>query len=155
MYIDNDEGIYRPEQVVIGDPSGKHEWWFSGRVRTQLIGFGLLVVAAPVGFQLVFTLTPFLPLGGRSVTAVAVGAGTGTVVSVLASLWYAKFDRPQTRIDYYTQQALAIVQAPKEPAPPVEVETVRPAFRTARGIDGRGWVTATPPALAHTHCTHP
>ena len=155
MYIADDEGIRRPEQVVSGDIKGRNEWWFSGRVRTQLIGLGLLMLAAPVGFQIVFTLTPFLGLGWRSVVAVVVGAGAGIAVSALASLWYAKYDKPATRIDYYGQQAVAIARAPKEPAPPVEIETVIPASPTPRPVTGTGWATSTPPPLSHTHCTHP
>lgn len=155
MYIADDEGIRRPEQVVYGDIKGRNEWWFSGRVRTQLIGLGLLMLAAPVGFQIVFTLTPFLGLGWRSVVAVVVGAGAGIAVSALVSLWYAKYDKPATRIDYYGQQAVAIARAPKEPAPPVEIEAVIPASPTPRPVTGAGWATSTPPPLSHTHCTHP
>lgn len=148
MKISDDEAIRRQEAVFLGDKDGRMEFWFDARLRSQTLAVGLMFVLVPAGFQLVYVAAAWTSTVWQLVAALFVGAGGGAAAAIGVTRWYAKYDRPETRLDYYAQQAWALMWSPKAPGPPVEYEVVMPPPPPAAwAVGGTHWVAATPPSL--------
>lgn len=147
MRIGDTEAIYRPEPMFLGDKNGKHEFPFDARFRSQVLAVGLLVALAPTGYQLMYAAMSWAGWLAQTSAAVVFGAGGGALVSVLLTRAYGKHDKPQTRLDYWAEQAWGLATSPRPPGPPVEHEVTAPRHDPRGAVTGIMWQASTPPSL--------
>ena len=144
MHIDDDEHIYRLDQVFVGDESGNIQFPWSAKVRDQVFCLGMFVVFVPLAYWAVYGALAWAPFHMRAAAAILVGVVPAVVLSVLATRTYSRYDRPETRIDYWIEQAAALMRAPRPNGDPVDVtiDLTRPARALPRGY--RVWTQKTP-----------